>query len=195
MTGIKLWQLIIASLSFVVTKNLWQQTCHLHPRLWLWNMDPACWLKKRIQALETKCTRKLLHISCLQQPLLATVKRQKLGSGMSHAMMASAKPSFRAPRRVGDAMGSRGNAGWTTSKSGHPCPCQNCSKKPPAKKTGRGSLPNCPSCPHDNPISQETELNFLLSILGKHSELDVKRDAVINYAILEKTGAGYSILW
>ena len=28
---------------------------------------------------------------------------------------------------VGDAMVGRGNAEWTTSKSGHPCSCQNCS--------------------------------------------------------------------
>ena len=48
------------------------------------------------------------------------------GSGMSHATTASPKPSFRAPWRVGDAVVGRGNAGWTTSKSGHPCPCQNC---------------------------------------------------------------------
>ena len=26
------------------------------------------------------------------------------------------------------------------SKSGHPCPCQSCSKGPPTEKTGRGSL-------------------------------------------------------
>ena len=36
-------------------------------------------------------------------------------SGMSHAMTASPKPSFRAPCRVGDAVVWRGNAGWTTS--------------------------------------------------------------------------------
>ena len=50
------------------------------------------------------------------------------GSGMSHATTASPKPSFRATCRVGDAMVGRGNAGWTTSKSGHPCPCQICLK-------------------------------------------------------------------
>ena len=49
------------------------------------------------------------------------------GLGMSHATTASQKPSFRAPLRVGDAVLMRGNAGWKTSKSGHPCPCQNCS--------------------------------------------------------------------
>ena len=42
------------------------------------------------------------------------------GSGMSHAMRASPKPFFRAPWRMGDPVVSRGNAGWTTSKSGHP---------------------------------------------------------------------------
>ena len=35
-------------------------------------------------------------------------------------------PCFRTPWQVGDAMVGRGNAGWTMSKSGHPCPCQNC---------------------------------------------------------------------
>ena len=34
------------------------------------------------------------------------------------------------------------NAGWTTSRSGHPCPCHNCAQWPPTEKTGRGSLLN-----------------------------------------------------
>ena len=46
------------------------------------------------------------------------------GSGMSHLTTASPKLFFRAPWRVGDAMVGRGNAGWTTSKSGHPAACQ-----------------------------------------------------------------------
>ena len=91
------------------------------------------------------------------------------GSGMSHATTASPKSSFRAPWRVGaDAVVSRGKAGWTTSKSGHPCPCQNCGLRRaqncgglPAEKTGRGSLLNRPSCPPDDPIGQGTELNCL----------------------------------
>ena len=72
-----------------------QVSCDLHS-LWLWNMDPACWLwRKRIEAFETKCLRKLLCIfylehktndrvqskinflAGLQEPLLATVKRWK----------------------------------------------------------------------------------------------------------------------
>ena len=81
------------------------------------------------------------------------------GLGMLHARTASPKPSFRTPWRVGDAVVSRGNAGWTTSKNGHPCPCQNCSRGPPAEKTGRGSLLNRPSCPPDDPIGQGTEQN------------------------------------
>ena len=81
------------------------------------------------------------------------------GPGMSHAMTASPKQSFRAPRRIGDTMVSRGNAGWTTAKSRHTCLCQNCSQRPPAEKTGRGFLLNHPSCSPDDPISQRSELN------------------------------------
>ena len=56
----------------------------------------------------------------------------------------------------------RGNAEWTTSKCGHPCPCQNCSQGRPAEKTGRRSLLNRPSSsppPTDYLIGQRTELN------------------------------------
>ena len=42
------------------------------------------------------------------------------GTGVSHVTTSSPKPSFRAPWRVGDAVVGRGNAGWATSKSGHP---------------------------------------------------------------------------
>ena len=79
---------------------------------------------------------------------------------MSHATTASPNSSFRAPWKVSDAVDSRGNAGWTTLKSGHPCPCRNCSQRFPAEKTGR-SLLNRPSCRPDNPIGHLTELNFL----------------------------------
>ena len=81
------------------------------------------------------------------------------GSGMSHATTASPKPSSRAPGRVGGAVVDRGNAGWTTSKNGHICPCQSCSQRPPAEKTGRRSLLNRPSCSSDDPIGQGIELN------------------------------------
>ena len=48
--------------------------------------------------------------------------------------MMTSKPSNRGPWRVDNTMVSRENARWTTSKSGRPCPCQNCSQGPPAKK-------------------------------------------------------------
>ena len=67
-------------------------------------------------------------------------------SSMPHATTASPKPSFRAPWRVNKAMVGRGNAGGTTSNSGHPFLCQNCSQWPVAEKTGRRSLPNRFSC-------------------------------------------------
>ena len=62
---------------------------------------------------------------------------------------------FHGPPRRG-----RGNAGRTPSKSGHPCPCQNYSWWPPAEKSGRGSLLNRPSCSHDDPVDQRTEVNW-----------------------------------
>ena len=46
------------------------------------------------------------------------------GLCMSHATTSSPKPSFRTPWRVGDTVDGRGNPGWTTSKTGHPYPCQ-----------------------------------------------------------------------
>ena len=64
------------------------------------------------------------------------------GFGTSHAMTTSPEPSFRTPWKV---VG-RGIAGWTTSKSGHPCLCQNCSQGPPAEKDWKRPLLNHPSC-------------------------------------------------
>ena len=64
---------------------------------------------------------------------------------------------------VGDALVERANAGWTTSKSGHSCPFQNCLQGPPAKKTDRGSLLNRPPCPSspapDGSIGHRIELS------------------------------------
>ena len=57
------------------------------------------------------------------------------GAEMSHAMTASPISFFRAPWRVGDTVVGRENAGWTTSESGRPCPCQNCSQWPLAGNT------------------------------------------------------------
>ena len=127
--------------------------------IWLWNMDPACWLWKidpcfqnlrwgSISYLEHKTNdwvwSKINFLVGPQEPLLTTVKRQKL-AWFPHVTTASPKPSFKAPWRVGDAVVSRWNLGWTASKCGHPCTCQNWSQGPPAVKTGRGSLLNRPS--------------------------------------------------
>ena len=109
----------------------------------------------RISHLERKTNdwvrSKINFLVGSQEPLLTTVKRRKLhGLGMLDAKTASPKPFFRAPWRASDAVVGRGNAGWTTSKSGHICPCQNCSQGPPAEKTWRWSLLNRSSCsPHD----------------------------------------------
>ena len=81
------------------------------------------------------------------------------GSGMPHAMTASPKTSFRAPCRVGNTVVGTENAGWMTSQNEHSCMCQSCSHGPPAEKTGRGSLLNCPSCPPNDPIGQGTKQN------------------------------------
>ena len=115
--------------------------------------------KKRIQAYETKCLRKFLRICYLehkindwvsskidfrerlQEPFLTTVKRRQL-AWFRHVTCYNSlfKTSFMALWNVGGAVVGRENAGWTTTKSGHPCPCWSCSQGPTAIKTGRGSL-------------------------------------------------------
>ena len=140
-----------------------------------------------------KCLRKRLRIAYLehktndwvrgkmhflvgpQHPLLAALKRQTWFGHVTHNDSLS-KTIFRAPWRVGDAVVGRGNAGWTTSKSGHQSPCQKSSQGPPAEKTGRGSLLNRLSCPHDDQIGQGTEL--------KCSAL--KRPSVVDMTLLSK---------
>ena len=74
---------------------------------------------------------------------------QETETCISHATTASPKPSAGAPRSVGDAVVGGGHAGWTTSRSGHPCPRQNSSQRPPAENTGKWSLLNRRSCPPD----------------------------------------------
>ena len=98
-----------------------------------------------------------------QEPLLAVIKLETCMIPECHATAASPKPSFSAPWRVGDAVFSRGNAGWTTSKSGHTCPCQNCLQWLPAEKAGRGSLLNHPLHLPDDAIGQGSELNSFLT--------------------------------
>ena len=61
---------------------------------------------------------KINFLVATKEPFRAISENGNLhGSGMSHATTASPKPSFMAPWRVGNAVVSRENAGWTTSKS------------------------------------------------------------------------------
>ena len=179
-----------------------QVSCHLHPPLWLWNMDPACRLWKKYPGfwnqmpeetsphLLQEAQDRQLGLDTDQLPCGSTGTssgnckeiRNLHGSGMSHATTASPKPSFRAPWKVSVAVVSKGYAGQTTSKSGHPCPCQNCSQGPSAEKTRKGlsfMFPH-PLTPVD-PIGQGTEQNwsvqlqkpwfmFEVELLNSHTE-------------------------
>ena len=98
---------------------------------------------KRIQTFKTKCLRKLLTIFYLEHKTNDWVRRRSnLPVGPREHLQATVKGRKRAwlghddfsktilqgtledgRRRVW-----RRNAGITTSKSGHPCPCQNCSQ-------------------------------------------------------------------
>ena len=128
-------------------------------------------LEKRIQVFETKCMRKLLRVSYLEHKTNDWV-RSKInffwqlsrdgnlhGSGVTHATTASSKTTLQSTLEGGRRRDRRRKSGWTTSKSGHICPCQNYSQGPPAEKTGRGSLLNRPSCHLDDSMGQGTELN------------------------------------
>ena len=117
------------------------------------SLSSPTWSTRPTTGCRAGLTPLWVHRNLLWQP---SRDRNLCGSGMSHATTASPELFSRAPWRVGDVMVSRGNAWWTTSKSGHPCPCQNCSQGPPAEKTGRGSLLNCPSCFPDDPTDQGT---------------------------------------
>ena len=131
--------------------------------------------KKRIQAFKTKCLRNFSASSTWStKPTIGCRVRSTSLYGhrnlfwqlsrdgnlncsdMSHSTTASPKPFFGEPWRVGNAVFGRGNAGWTTSKGGHPCPCRTCSQWPPAEKTGTGSLLNRHSWPPNDPIGRET---------------------------------------
>ena len=96
-----------------------------------------------------------------QESLLAAVKRRKI-AWFGHVTRngSLSETIFQGTWRVGDAVVGRENAGWATSKSGHPSPYLNCSQGPPAEKTGRRSLLNRPSYPPDDIIGQGTELNY-----------------------------------
>ena len=133
-----------------------QVSCHLHPPLQstavktetrTLHADSEKREHKTMTGCRARSTSLWVHRNLFWQ---LPIDGNLYGSGMWHATTASSKPSFRPPLRVGDTIVRRGNAGWTTSKSGHPCLCQNCSLGRPAEKSGRGSWLNHPSCPPDN---------------------------------------------
>ena len=110
---------------------------------------PVC---SKVFALSVNSTFRLLVLrKCFVSKLVCYV--------WCKVLMLNTQTSFLAPWRVGNAVVGRGNAGWTTSKSGHSCPCQNCSKEPPAEGTGMAPQLNRPACPSDDPIGKGTELN------------------------------------
>ena len=150
----------------------WRDMMKTQPR----NMDPVFCLLKKDPGFQNQVHEETSPIWAQDQWLGAEQDQlpyestetfsgncQEMETGLVQAFYtqtATPKLSFRAPWRVDDTVAGRLNARWTTSKSGQPCQCQNCSQGPPAEKTGRGSLRNHPSCPHDDPISQGTELQW-----------------------------------
>ena len=89
--------------------------------------------------------------------LVVLVERNLHDSGMSHATTASPKPFFRAPWRVDHAVIGKGNTGRIMPVD---IPAH-------ARAAHKGLLQtsqilkmmNRPSCPPDDPIGQETEMN------------------------------------
>ena len=135
-----------------------------------------CMLTEKIQAFKTKRMRKLRisysehktndwgrsKINFLvgpQKRLTATVKRWKLtwfGHVTRHDSLS--KTVLQGTLEGGQHHGQQRKC-WTDDiKVWTSLPCQNCSRGPPAEKTGRGSLLNRPLCPPDDPSGQETEL-------------------------------------
>ena len=136
--------------------------------------------KKKDPGFRAKSLRKLLRISYSehktsdwvrdetdflvdpQVPLPANVKVRKL-AWFWHVTRHDSFSISKAIHHLGQF------EGWATpwsaeemldgqSKSGLPCPCQNCLQWPSALKTGRGSLLNRLSCPPDDPVGQGTKL-------------------------------------
>ena len=72
---------------------------------------------------------------------------------------ASPKPSFRAPSQVGNAVVGRGNAGCTTSKSGHLCLCQNWFTIASRTKDWKQISAELSVMSPDDPVGQRIQLN------------------------------------
>ena len=83
----------------------------------------------------TGCGTRSTSLSALTN-LFWQLSRDGNSYGLGHATRHDSlfRPPFKAPWRLDEAVVGRGNTGWTTSKSGHLCLCQNCSQGPPAEK-------------------------------------------------------------
>ena len=123
----------------------------------LWNMGPAFWLWKKkkgsmlsypsawgnFSTSPTWSTRPTAEcgarsISQWVHRNLLVAQCQETETCMVRACYTPRQPlqnhPSRATWRVGDTVVGRGNAGWTTSKSGHSFPCQNCPQWPQSVK-------------------------------------------------------------
>ena len=123
-------------------------------------------LKKRIQVCETTRLRKRLCISSLSTRRTTGCRARSTSlwvhgtsSGNCQGMETCMVRACHMPRQplqnhpsghlgVGDADVGRGNAGWTTTKSGHPCSFQNCSQWTTSKSGHPCSFHNCSQWPH-----------------------------------------------
>ena len=87
------------------------------------------WQKLHFEVLHLQLRSKINFLVGPQEPLLATSKRRKL-AWFEHVTRHDSlfKTILQGTLEGGQRHDRRGNAGWTTSKSGHPCPCQNCSQ-------------------------------------------------------------------
>ena len=135
---------------------------------------------------------KFISLAGPQKPLLATVKRWKL-AWFGHVTCPDSLSKTILQGTLeggGDAVVGSGNAGWTTSKGGHPCPCQNCSQPSPTEKTGRGPLLNRPSCPPDDPIGKGTELNWTERRFHCHTENSFIICCVFKYSKMQQWFSG-----
>ena len=160
--------------SFASKFNFYK-SCHLHPPLWLWNIDSASWLWKnkcpglRDQEVPEETSLRLL-LGAQDQRLGAerdqlycgstgtssgTVKRRKLAwlGHVTPAAITSPKPSFRAHWSVDDAVVGRENAGWTAH-------ARTARKDLLQKRLAEDLCWIVPHVPFDDPVGQGTELKW-----------------------------------
>ena len=141
-------------LCLLILKKKWKKvSMHLSPSAWGNISASSAWSAWPETGCGTRSTSLWTHRNLLGD----CQERNSHGSGISGAMTASPKPSFRAPWQC---RGQRRKFWMDNVKEWTFPPKQNGSRWPPAEKTGRGPLLNRPSFPSDDPIAQGTELNW-----------------------------------